>query len=96
MQFRIAAEEAGGGGAVKNIDQAESIRKELRFMKLPVMRNRQRVFFFGESPFDTFGPGSASLGPPVEMAAGDMEGWDEPDPKVPLDFLPSPVGKRPW
>jgi hypothetical protein len=26
-------------------------------IQIPVVRNRRRVFVFGESPFDTFGPG---------------------------------------
>ena len=57
----------------KNIDRAELIRKELQWLKLPILRNRQRALFFVESNFDTFGPQSAALGPPEEMKLNDME-----------------------
>jgi hypothetical protein len=44
------------------------------YLKLPVLRNRRRTLFFGESDLDTFGPGSAALGPPAEMTTGELEG----------------------
>ena len=53
--------------SLRNMDRAELIRKELHFLKLPVLRNRQRSFLFLESDFDTFGPRNAELGPPAEM-----------------------------
>jgi uncharacterized protein (DUF1499 family) len=53
--------------SLKNMDRAELIRKELHFLKLPILRNRQRSFLFLESDFDSFGPRSAALGPPEEM-----------------------------
>ena len=56
------------------MERAEAIRKYLKYTKLPVLRNRQRKLLFGESEFDTFGPGSASLGPPAEMTTGELEG----------------------
>ncbi len=56
----------------KNIDRAEWIRRELKWLKLPILRNRQRALFFVESGFDTFGPQSAALGPPEEMKINDL------------------------
>ena len=58
----------------QNMERAEEIRKYMRYTKLPVLRNRQMKFMFGESELDTFGPGSASLGPPAEMKTGELEG----------------------
>ena len=56
----------------KNMDRAELIRRELKWLKLPILRNRQRALFFVESEFDTFGPQSAALGPPEEMKINDL------------------------
>jgi uncharacterized protein (DUF1499 family) len=58
---------------LRNIDRAELIRKELHFLKLPILRNRQRSFLFLESDLDSFGPGSTALGPPEEMKLYDIE-----------------------
>jgi hypothetical protein len=89
VQFRIAAQRGTGGGlvssSIRNIERAELIRKELRYLKLPVLRNRKRSLFFVESDLDTFGPGSAALGPPAEMRTGELEGRRDVDPK--LDML---------
>ena len=77
VQFRIAEERSsngGIGGSLRNKDRAESIRQQLRYLKLPVLRNRKRSLFFVESDLDTFGPGSAALGPPSEMRTGELEG----------------------
>mmetsp|Transcript_52253 Transcript_52253/g.126277 ORF Transcript_52253/g.126277 Transcript_52253/m.126277 type:complete len:408 (+) Transcript_52253:1-1224(+) len=60
-------------GSQRNIDRAEEIRKELRYLKIPVLRNRKRSLFFVESDLDTFGPGSAALGPPEEMKRSDVD-----------------------
>jgi uncharacterized protein (DUF1499 family) len=61
--------------SLRNIDRAELIRKELQWLKLPILRNRQRAFFFIESDqFDTFGPQSAALGPPEEMSINTING----------------------
>jgi uncharacterized protein (DUF1499 family) len=60
--------------SLKNIERAELIRKELRWLKLPILRNRQRALFFVESAFDKFGPQSAALGPPEEMKINDING----------------------
>lgn len=76
VQFRVSSKSpsenkpllAFSSSSLRNTDRAELIRKELRFLKLPVLRNRQRALFFVESDvLDTFGPGSAALGPPAEM-----------------------------
>jgi hypothetical protein len=81
VQFRIAsAKDRGAASAffspssLRNINRAESIRKAMGYLKLPVLRNRRRTLFFGESDLDTFGPGSAALGPPAEMTTGELEG----------------------
>ena len=90
VQFRIAAQQPEGFGAsssIRNIERAELIRKELRYLKLPVLRNRKRSLFFVESEYDTFGPGSASLGPPAEMRTGELEGRQDVDPKLKIDLL---------
>ena len=90
VQFRIASLSAGTVAplSLSNIERSESIRKELRFLKVPVLRNRRRSFFFVEADgLDTFGPGSASLGPPAEMATGELEGRQEEDPKLRIEPL---------
>ena len=86
VQFRIGSTASGKDAhnndndnnksfaSLKNIERAEMIRKQLRYTKIPVLRNRSRALFFGESNFDTFGPGSAMLGPPAEMSTGELEG----------------------
>lgn len=90
VQFRIAAEQGrAGGGSLRNIERAELIRKHLRYLKLPVLRNRKRSLFFVESDLDTFGPGSASLGPPAEMKTGELEGRQDVDPNIKIDLLQS-------
>ena len=71
-----------GNSAKRNMERAEEIRKYMRFTKLPVLRNRQRRFLFGETELDTFGPGSASLGPPAEMSSGELEGRLSSNPDV--------------
>ena len=69
------------------MERAEQIRKSMRYLKLPVLRNRKRTLFFVESDLDTFGPGSASLGPPAEMETGELEGRQDVDPNLKIDFL---------
>lgn len=39
-----------------NARRLETIRKSLKWTKIPVLRNRRRTFVFLETPFDTFGP----------------------------------------
>lgn len=87
VQFRIAAQGTGYGSSIRNIERAELIRKELRYLKLPVLRNRKRSLFFVESDLDSFGPGSAALGPPAEMRTGELEGRQDVDPKLKIDLL---------
>lgn len=90
VQFRVGTTSDSLGlvsSSLKNMERCELIRKELRYQKLPVLRNRKRAFFFGESELDTFGPGSASLGPPAEMTTGELEGRQDVDPKLKIDLL---------
>ena len=47
------------GASLRNLERSELLRNDLRYLKLTVLRNRKRFFFFGESDLlDTFGPGS--------------------------------------
>mmetsp|Transcript_9892 Transcript_9892/g.20916 ORF Transcript_9892/g.20916 Transcript_9892/m.20916 type:complete len:280 (-) Transcript_9892:314-1153(-) len=95
VQFRVGSLSSGlSSVSLKNLQRCEMIRKELRYLKLPVLRNRKRSLFFIESDFDTFGPGSAALGPPAEMSSGDLEERQEVDPKLRIDVLQGfPVAK---
>lgn len=90
VQFRVGTT-AGSTGlfttSLRNLERCELIRKERRYQKLPVLRNRRRALFFGESDLDTFGPGSASLGPPAEMTTGELNGRQDVDPKLKIDLL---------
>ncbi|KAL9190552.1 hypothetical protein ACHAXT_000258 [Thalassiosira profunda] len=77
VQFRIGSTSAPASGilarSLSNTERAERIRKSLRYLKVPVLRNRKRTFFFVESDdLDGFGPSSAALGPPEEMSPGEM------------------------
>lgn len=74
-------------GSMKNLERCELIRKELRYTKVPVLRNRKRALFFVESDFDSFGPGSAALGPPAEMSTGELEGRQDVDPRLKIDSV---------
>ena len=77
VQFRIGSASPGQPPvslrqSLGNTERAERIRKAMRYLKVPVLRNRKRTFFFAESDaFDSFGPGSAALGPPEEMSPGE-------------------------
>lgn len=56
----------------------------------------QHNFFFLLIDLDTFGPGSAALGPPAEMTDGEIEGRLQLDPKrdLKIDLMQSfPVQK---
>ena len=97
VQFRIgsvATNEVNGkillrGSSLRNIERGEMIRKELRYLKIPVLRNRKRSLFFVESDLDRFGPGSASLGPPAELKSGEISGRlsDDVDPRLKIDTV---------
>jgi hypothetical protein len=97
VQFRVASLASGSNlfsSSLKNIDRAEAIRKELRYLKVPVLRNRRRTLLFVESELDSFGPGSSALGPPAEMSSGELEGRQDVDPKLKIDILQSfPLAK---
>ncbi len=62
------------GRSLSNMERSERLRKALRYLKVPVLRNRKRRLFFVESDLDGFGPGSAALGPPEEMSPGELSG----------------------
>ena len=79
VQFRLASSTPAtssfsiGGRSLSNMDRSERIRKAMRYLKVPVLRNRKRTFFFAESDaLDSFGPGSAALGPPEEMSPEEL------------------------
>jgi hypothetical protein len=74
--------------SLRNMDRSESIRQQLGYLKLPILRNRRRTFIFGESGLDSFGPGSAALGPPAEMTTGELDGIDrDVNPNLKIDLL---------
>eukprot|EP00435_Cladocopium_sp_Y103_P002433 s1842_g1.t1 len=53
----------------------EEIRQSLGWDVVPVVRNRQRALFFGESPFDNFGPALYdALRPGQDPTPGEAEG----------------------
>lgn len=82
VQFRVSAVDPSksiASSSTRNQERCELIRKELRFLKVPVLRNRKRMLFFVESDLDTFGPGSSALGPPAEMTTGELEGRGSDD-----------------
>ena len=96
VQFRIAENRLSEDGifpanfrSLRSIDRAELYRKELGYLKLPVLRNRRRSLFFVESDLDTFGPSGAALGPPAEMRTGELEGRQDVDPRKKLDAVQS-------
>ena len=91
VQYRLASLGGGTGGpasalsgGIRNIERSELIRKELKFLKVPVIRNRQRTLLFFESDLDTFGPGSAALGSPGDMNARDFDS-EKTYPKYKMD-----------
>lgn len=94
IQFRVGSSSSNNISStnyimisLSNLERCEMMRKEARFLKLPVLRNRKRLLFFGESDYDTFGPGSAALGPPAEMTTGELEGRQDVDPNLKIDLL---------
>mmetsp|Transcript_8821 Transcript_8821/g.13534 ORF Transcript_8821/g.13534 Transcript_8821/m.13534 type:complete len:276 (-) Transcript_8821:462-1289(-) len=90
VQFRVGTLDADSSilsKSLSNQERCELIRKELRYLKIPVLRNRKRTLLFVESDLDTFGPGSAALGPPAEMTTGELEGRQDVDPKLKIDLL---------
>ena len=48
------------------MERCELIRKQMRYTKLPVLRNRKRALFFAESDFDTFGPSLGAAGEDID------------------------------
>ena len=108
VQFRLASTGATTaasflGRSLSNAERSERLRKALGYLKIPVLRNRRRAFFFAESDaLDGFGPTSAALGPPEEMSPGEMvldgamrggfkimggRGSEDVDPKLRIDWV---------
>lgn len=56
IQYRSMRREGIDLYGFYNKNRIENIRIKLNFLNIPVLRNRRRVLFFVESPFDTFGP----------------------------------------
>ncbi|KAA8498966.1 hypothetical protein FVE85_6551 [Porphyridium purpureum] len=57
IQFRSARRgTAAPWDANVNFSRLEALRKKCKFTNVDILRNRQRVFLFFESPFDRFGP----------------------------------------
>jgi hypothetical protein len=88
VQFRVAGVGGSamgfGASSIRNIERCELIRKEMRYLKVPVLRNRKRTLFFFESDMDTFGPGSANLGSPVERNTREFDEQTFPNFKIDL------------
>ncbi|CAN0421121.1 unnamed protein product [Ectocarpus fasciculatus] len=55
VQFRCARRN-GPTDFGANRRRMDGIRQALKFESIPVLRNRKRALFFGESPIDSFGP----------------------------------------
>ena len=55
-----------------NRNRLEKLRLQLGFEEIEVLRNRRRLFIFGESPFDTFGPPSSIFEENIDNISGDM------------------------
>ncbi len=68
VQFRLGTLNNKGPvtQSMRNLERCEMIRKELRYQKIPVLRNRKRALFFVESDFDTFGPSLGAAGEDVD------------------------------
>lgn len=49
VQFRLASSADSSLTSYRNMERAEMIRKQLRYTKIPVLRNRKRSLFFVES-----------------------------------------------
>ena len=74
-QWRVGSVDSARGEmlSLRNYDRCEAIRKQGRYFKMPVLRNRRRSLILGEPQFDTFGPGPASLGPRAEKSSGEID-----------------------
>lgn len=74
VQFR-AERRSGRADFGTNRQRLEEIRQSLGWELVPVVRNRQRALFFGESPFDNFGPALYdALRPGQDPTPGEAEG----------------------
>ena len=59
--------------ALENKNRIEKMRLALRFSNIPILRNRRRVLFFVESPFDSFGPPTIMFDKLLDNVSGEME-----------------------
>ncbi|CAM9655331.1 unnamed protein product [Ectocarpus sp. 12 AP-2014] len=64
VQFRCARRN-GPTDFGANRRRMDGIRQALKFESIPVLRNRKRALFFGESPIDSFGPSFGMADPSV-------------------------------
>lgn len=64
VQFRCARR-SGVSDLGAGRRRMDGIRLALKFEPIPVLRNRKRAFFFGESPLDSFGPSFGKVDPSV-------------------------------
>mmetsp|Transcript_74 Transcript_74/g.212 ORF Transcript_74/g.212 Transcript_74/m.212 type:complete len:197 (+) Transcript_74:30-620(+) len=65
VQFRSALRGGGRDGG-RNKQRMETLRREMRWTKVPVLRNRRRLFGVVESPWDSFGPSAPRNVDPLE------------------------------
>ena len=56
-----------------NRNRIEKMRLALRFLNIPILRNRRRVLFFVESPLDSFGPPTIMFDKLLDNVSGEME-----------------------
>ena len=58
---------------LENKNRIEKMRLALRFLNIPILRNRRRVLFFVESPLDSFGPPTIMFDKLLDNVSGEME-----------------------
>ena len=81
VAVRAAGRRAGDAGARDRIQALlTSIKRELRWTDVPILRNRKRALFFLESPWDEFGP-EGPLTVDDYLREGPVRLPDRPGPK---------------
>ena len=71
IQYR-SCRRGNGGDLGENKVRIEKIRKALQLDNIAILRNRRRLFLFGESPFDSFGPPTTMFESSIDNLSGDM------------------------
>jgi uncharacterized protein (DUF1499 family) len=71
IQFRSFRKDGSWDNGT-NRKRVEKIRQQLSLEYVPVLRNRRRVLFFMESPFDTFGPPTILFDQLIDEVSGDQ------------------------